>query len=364
MAKQKDGRYRTKITIGHYSDGTPRFKYASGRTKKELEEHKEELRRKYITGAVDSRRDIQFSVYALEWYETYKEPNLSPSTRQGYRSALNNRILPVFGERQLRAITAPELQRFMTGLAGNSNTILTYSKSILQNVFREAYVNGLIDRNPAQGLKKPPHTADHRRALTPAEARAVLKVASEHPDGLLLLLLYYTGARRGEVLGLQWRDIDFDARTISINRDIDFATNKVGELKTAYSRRTVPMPQELQNALDPLRGFGETFVLQSPKTHGHIVHSTFVRTWKRLMRAVYEADPAIEAIDGRSILTPHYFRHNYASLLYNAGVDVLAAQKFLGHADIKTTLSIYSHLSEGKENESADRVRAIFSSQP
>ncbi len=62
-----------------------------------------------------------------------------------------------------------------------------------------------------------------------------------------------------------------------------------------------------------------------------------------------------------SILTPHYFRHNYCSVLYNAGVDVLTAQKYLGHSDIRTTLAIYAHLSEKKKDEGAELVKAAFS---
>ena len=79
------------------------------------------------------------------------------------------------------------------------------------------------------------------------------------------------------------------------------------------------------------------------------------------MERMAELGPDIETReDGASILTPHYFRHNYASILYNAGVDVLSAQKFLGHANVKVTLEIYSHLSKEKEDASAGAVMDAF----
>jgi len=359
MPKQKDGRYRAKITVGHV-DGKPIVKYASGKTKKELEANKEELRRAFVTGAVQAQRDVLFNVYALEWYETHKKPHIGSSSRNNYASIMNCHVLPAFSGRQLRAVTANDLQRFLNGLAGKNKTTITYINTIIKGVFRTAYTDGIIDRDPTVSLKRPGASSAKRRALTEAETAAALKVGDEHPDGLILLLLYYTGARRGEALGLQWNDIDFVRREIHIRRDIDFVTNSVGDLKTTYSERTIPLPSELAASLDACRGIGETFILQSPKTHSFLPQATFSRLWKRLMKAMVEANPSIEQKDGASILTPHYFRHNYASVLYNAGVDILAAQKFLGHADVKTTLQIYAHLGEGKEMENAEKVREAF----
>lgn len=362
MPKQKDGRYRAKITVGHV-DGKPIVKYASGRTKKELEANKEELRRSFVTGAVQAQRDVLFDVYAMEWYSAYKKKTLSVSSRACYASVFNVHIIPAFSGRQLRAVTAAELQHFMNSKAGMSVSSLGYMKSILTGIYRTAYAHGIVDRDPTVGLTKPKARKESKRALTKAEAAASLKVGWEHPEGLLLLILYYTGLRIGEALGLQWGDYDTKARTLSVRRDVDFRSNSVGELKTEHSRRVVPVPDELARALDPLRGLKNVFILQSPETHSFIPQSTYKRRWARLMRAMLEADPTIENEDGVSILTPHYYRHNYASVLYNAGVDILSAQKYLGHADAKTTLQIYSHLAEEKADENAGKVKEAFASK-
>lgn len=91
------------------------------------------------------------------------------------------------------------------------------------------------------------------------------------------------------------------------------------------------------------------------------------------MAAMYQSAPSIEHQESPysegaapqivSILTPHYFRHNYASILYNADVDVLSAQKWMGHSDIKTTLAIYSHLGKGKEDNNARKLDTAFSNK-
>lgn len=364
MAKQKDGRYRAKITVGHDADGKPIVKYASGRTKKELEAAKEELIRAYITGNTDARRDVLFGTYAWEWYRTYKEPHLSPSSRHVYISTFDTHLLPVLANRQLRAITAMDLQQLLNGKAGMSVTSIGYITSILRGVFRTATAQGVIDRDPTLALVKPGAEQQTRRALTKAETAAALKVGEAHPEGLLLLILYYTGLRIGEALGLQWGDIDFKAKTVTVRRDLDFRTGEIGKTKTAASDRTVPIPDALFSALHSVRGFGETYIIQGPKSGSYLSRTSYTRMWDRLMAAMYEADSSIEAREGwsglRSILTPHYFRHNYASVLYNAGVDILSAQRYLGHSNVKTTLQIYAHLGEEKTLESTQKIQDAF----
>ena len=189
-----------------------------------------------------------------------------------------------------------------------------------------------------------------------------------------MLLLYFLGVRKGEATGFQWRDVDFKNKMIRVERDVDYKTGKVGKVKTKAALRDIPLPDELYDVLSPLRGIGSAFIIQSPKPHSFLSESTFKRRWERLMQSVYDRCPDIESkvvkefVDKQgnrvevrtSILTAHYLRHNYASLLYDADVDILSAQKFLGHKDIKTTLAIYAHLSKKKIDRNADKVREIF----
>ena len=168
MATQKK-RLRAQVTVGHDADGTPIYKWANGRTKKELEANKEELRRAHINGAVAIRRDIFFGEYVTEWYRAYKEPYLSASSKANYRSTLNHYLFPVFGDKQMRAITALQLQSYLNSLAGTGKTTLCYIMIILTNCFTLATAQGVIDRNAAAGLKPPKAERTSRRALTAQE---------------------------------------------------------------------------------------------------------------------------------------------------------------------------------------------------
>lgn len=363
MAGKKSKRYRAKITIGHDADGRAITKYISGKTKKELEEAKAEALRYYVLGDAATKKDITFDAFAREWYETYKRPNLSLSSRQSYAAIFNVHLFPVLGGRQLRAITATELQALMNSSAGACAAIVGYMHSILTNIYRSAYARGLVDRDPTVGLKKPAAEKKSKRALTEAETEAVFRVCRYHPLGLLVLTLYYTGARLGEACALQWQDIDFKRRIIAIRRDVDFKASAIGTVKTKYSIRDIPMPDALADLLSPHRGVGSGFVFPDPSGKFWKL-SSLMREWHDFMIEVYKTDSNIEFRlhkgQPESILTAHYFRHNYASVLYDADVDILSAQKFLGHASAKTTLEIYSHLSEAKEDANAGKARDAF----
>ena len=359
MAKQKK-RLRAQITVGHDTDGNPVYRWANGRTKKELEANKEELRREHINGAVAIRRDVFFGEYVTNWYRIYKEPYVSASSKANYRSILNHYLFPAFGDKQMRAITAEQMQGYLNSLAGINKTTLNYITIVLSNCFTLANAQGVIDRNAADGLRQPKADRTTRRALTAQETAAVLEVIDTSADGLLLAILYYTGLRRGEALGLRWSDIDFSARTLRVERDIDYVTGKVGTVKTHTSVRTVPVPDELMALLNKDRQVGNGYLIRAPKTGGYWPQSTFVRHWRSIQTALLSAAPSIENDGTGSILTPHYLRHNYASILYRSGVDVLSAQQYLGHADPTTTMRIYTHLADETQLKDAEKVRKAF----
>ena len=355
MAKQSDGRYRAKVTVGR-ADGKSIVKYVSGRTKKELEAAKEAVKQEYITGRSTPENAV-FGAYAVQWYEIYKKPNIGASAQSSYKTALNLHILPVLGNKRLTAISTMDLQELINSKADTCATIIENVFHILESVFKQAYSEGIIQRDITVGLIKPSKEKSSRRALTEAEEEAAKKLMQEE-NGLLVALLYYTGMRLGEALGLQWECIDFKKKVIHVRQQVNLRKGTIAPPKTKESIRDIPLPDELAEML--VRGFPQAFVFPAPDGT-YYRNSSSNRLWRSLMERMAELEPDIETReDGSSILTPHYFRHNYASILYNAGVDVLSAQKFLGHANVKVTLEIYSHLSKEKEDASAGAVIDAF----
>ena len=359
MARQSDGRYRAKVTVGKDMNGGSVVKYVSGRTKKELEAAKEAVRQEFIIGR-SAAKDALFGPYAIQWYNVYKKPNIKESAQSGYKTALNKHILPVLGDKRLTAISTMDLQELLNSKGDTCVTIIENVHHVLESVFKRAYSEGIIQRDVTVGLVKPSKEKSSRRALTDEETAAA-KELMQQEGGLIIALLYYTGARMGEALGLQWENVDFKEKRIWIKQQAHARTHRIAEPKTDESIRYVPMPAELMDMLLPLRGVPKAYVYPAPNGSFWPATSAY-RLWGEFMARLYKIAPGIEAKPGEemSVLTPHYFRHNYASILYNAGVDVLSAQKFLGHANVKVTLEIYSHLSKEKEDASAGAVIDAF----
>ena len=124
-------------------------------------------------------------------------------------------------------------------------------------------------------------------------------------------MLYYYGLRRGEAIGLQWLDIDSQAGTLSVKRDMDFETGEIGKPKTKVALRTLPIPAKLYKELDRVRGIGETFVFQQITDSPISRLQAYRNIWEDIRAALYGAGRTIESKGKRSILTAHYYRHKY-----------------------------------------------------
>ena len=366
--------------MGTDPEGAAIYKYAAAPTKKALAAAKEELQKKYVNGPEAVDRDAMFGDRCTEYWETVRKPRVkSASGRASLASAMNKHILPVFGSRIMRSITYKELQDFINGLQGKSSSVIGDVLSILHGVFGIATAERVIDVDISLPLRRPVTEKRKRRELTDAELAAVFKLMREQDSKYrqLLGLLLYTGARRGEILGLRWSDIDFKANQIRICRDIDYAAGDVGTVKTPSSIRTIPLMVELQEILLPLRQL-DGYLIHAPLGTGEdwLPKKTYDRLTYNMRIDLYRLDPTMESVElshpdatrdrqhkpeRGSVLTAHYFRHNYASVLYDAGVDVKTAQRYLGHASITTTLNIYTHLAEKRKQLSEAAARAAFS---
>ena len=376
MPKRKTP-YRSKVKIGVDQDGRPINKWIQGRTRGELQQARDAVIAKYITGEALAD-DRLFGDYAAEWYRVRKAPFVSASTRNNYRTALNRHLFPVFGDRNLRAIRPAELQEFINGYEGRSKSLVTGLIGTLRAVFSAAKQDRLVAMNPAEDLRRPKVApAAERRALTEDERQRLRALFDTHAHGLYLAVMYYTGMRPGEVRGLQWGDFDWDANLIHVQRDVDYAAGGralVGELKTSASQRYVPIAAPLRGLLFPHRQHPTAFLFPG-RDGAPLAQVTARRMWLRLMVDAGLADPIPEDehtaygsgdIRGqyRARITPHTLRHNFITMCWEAGIDIMLTMKMVGHTDYETTRNIYTHLSRRHLDQAQQQINAMFGAAP
>lgn len=354
--KQKSGLYRARIKIGVDDTGKDIYKYISAKTKKELEVNRQKAIAYYIdgTGLAD---DVLFGPYAIQWYRNFKEQTIKPSSQSTYRLLLNRYILPAFGDRRLRSIRLSDLQQFFASLNGYNSTYTVVSRTIFNGVFVTACADRIMDHNPMSIIKsvRAPKAVtapavDKHRVLTREERRRITDLCANSRDALYIALLYYLGLRQGEAAGLRWGDIDWKEGMVHVQRTIDrFADNAPGSLKTDASDRFVPMPQPLAELLTGLRGMPELYILHN-KDGSPLSANQRRSLWQNL----------VNDFCGIPHITAHALRHNYITMCWEAGIDVYATARFVGHANVSTTLSIYTHLSQEREQQSIRHVKKIF----
>jgi len=290
-----------------------------------------------------TRTGKTFAVVADDWYEHgLLERDWSPSTKNDYRSALKAHLLPAFGELRIEAITPARIERFHNDGARkgkfsrrNANRLLAVTHAVF--VHACAY-HGLED-NPAAHVKKlrESYEASRYDFFTPEQVHQLAEAAGSEQDAAVFLTAAFTGLRRGELVALRWRDIDFENQSIRVYEGY---TRELGRTKSRRSR-TVPMVDEVGEVLRKLAARGEytgrnDFVF--PGDNGEIADPSALR--RRYVQAVKAA--------GLPPLRFHDLRHTFGSLAINFA-SIVQVQNWMGHADIKTTMRYLHHKSRADE---------------
>jgi len=221
----------------------------------------------------------------------------------------------------------------------------TMYKSKLVILFRAAMnPYGLIGSNPMDHIEiEKARDVTERITLSEEQFAKLLKI-SKPPVRMAAAICYYTGIRRGEMLGLTWKDIDFPRMELTINKQFDIRRNKYTQPKSKNGYRTIPIPQAL---LQMLKQYHDTQPLSIdrrifPRPHG--VYESLATKMKR--------------VDSR--LSPHCLRHTYATNLLARGIDIRTVAALLGD-DTKTVINTYVHYSDEMRAAAARDIQKIFS---
>lgn len=365
--KRADGRYLIQVQIGVKENGKPQYKNIYAKTIRELEEKAAVYRQELEKGMVVDDRGLTVAVWSKKWLETYKA-GVELKTSQMYENAVNNHIIPVLGRYTLKQLRPHHIQELINELADKGLTrTLHIIKITLNQILEQAVDNGYMYKNIASKIILPTYQKPKKRSLTDAEKKYILAADLPLKEKAFVYTLLYTGLRKGEALALTVDDVDMENRTIDVNKTIVVQSNQATikpRPKSLAGNRTVPIIDELYPILlEHLSRLEGTYLFTSAK--GTLMsHSAFARMWTKILNAFKVAciaDSDTNALDIANDITPHIFRHSYATMLYYAGVDIKTAQYLLGHSSIQMTMDIYTHLDTRQTLNAADKLNTYMS---
>lgn len=344
FTRRKDGRYQAS-----YTDDTGRhFLY---------DRDPESLYRRLQEAQIPQEQKIPtFREVADDWECVHRE-EIEERTWNNYRTHLAE-ILEKHGDKPITEVGALDVSNHLTKAKaeGFSMTVVNSIRSIYRMIFDHAICGGYAQYNPVTSVRLPKGL---KRGKRTAPSDSVVKVICNNidaPFGFFPFFLLCTGMRKSEALALTWEDVDFQNDQISITKSIDYTVGahpKIKPPKTEAGNRIVPILQILhQPLLDQKAASRSDYLFPQPpstrggKGGGMMTLRGYEGAWLRYCESVGLVE------DGKPTITAHNLRHGTATMMFEAGVDELTAQKILGHSRIEITREIYTDLREAQNKKS------------
>ena len=363
VRQRKDGRWEGRIVIGYNDNGHPKTKNVLAKTKKECVEKLQKLKEE--SGGLKPekvRSKMVFGDWLTYWYENHSKPKIRPTTQETYESRIRLHIIPEIGDIPLNKLTQNDLQQFYGRLKksgrkrftdkygeGLSDRMVRMCHATCRSALEKAVQDGLIRVNPALGCKLPPKKAREMQVLTREELQRFLIQAKFEGYYEVFLLDLATGLRRGELMALQWDDLNFKTGVLNVNKQVYDVRGQlqISIPKTKNSVRKIVLPpavvavlQEYKKTVDSRWMFPSPVKEDCPITPGVV---------RRRLQLILEHA-------GCKHVRFHDLRHTFATLALENGMDVKTLSAMLGHVSATTTLDIYTHITSDMQRAAAASI--------
>lgn len=380
--RKRGNSYQIRVGVGYKPDGTQisrsmTWTPAQGMSERQIEK---ELNRQAVIFEEECRSRsaggmVKFEIFAEEWFSEYAKSNLRNTTFNFlYHQRL--RVYRAIGDTSMEKITVRQLQEFINSLSKDganevngkplSPKTVRHVLSLVSDIFAYAVRMGIVRENPCVRVVLPKLVRKEKKIYTVEETVRLMELLRKEPVKYraFFFLLIYSGCRRGELLGLEWRDVDFANCLISIRRTSCYTPDRgtyTDTTKTEQSKRTLKLPQEVMDILCELRDFqlrqadifGDKWVESGrlfTKETGEPQHPNTSYHWLEKFCAR----------NGLPFYGLHSFRHLFASLLVGNGVDIVTVSGVLGHSAVSTTSNIYCHMLEDARVRASDTVASAL----
>lgn len=357
VKKRADGRYAKQVVTG-YKNGKPVRKTFYAKTLKELDKKYREFMDDLEKGQLLENDKMKFSELSELWLINTKFGELKEQSYYNLQSQIRG-LNKYIGDMYVKDIKKSHIEQIRAILIQDGK-IDKYNKALsnARSIFQYAIDANIIFKNPTSGMRRLTNNTP-KRALTAYE-RNLFETAPLTPfEKTFTSLILYTGMRRSEALALNISDINFRQGYILVNKTLVLSKPSTSDKiiqnipKTSAGTRKIPIPSNLYLILKKYCK-NRTGVLFLSDYGNYIGTSTFRKRWLSMLKKleIYADQPLANDI------TPHIFRHTYASDLYKSGIDLKSAQYLLGHTDIKTTLDTYTHF--GYVDVKIDKLESYY----
>lgn len=321
-----------------------------------------------------SEKKIKVADWLKEWFETYCT-DLKPQTLKTYESRIRQQLIPHIGDATLQSLTNAQIQRLINRLAAGTKLqkpmapkTVKCVHGILHKALSQAVVCGYIQVNPADHIKLPKAKKPDLKPMMDDDIHRFLERIKGERFELLFYVDLFTGMRQSEILGLEWSDIDFEAGTIHIQRQLQRKYKETGfmlldETKNGKDRIASISPsvvkvlkEQRRRQLEWQLAAGQAWsnpdnLVFTNEIGGHLVHSTVRNHFKRVMRDL-----------GMDTTRFHDMRHSYAINALQYGDTPNEVSEQLGHYSSAFTMDVYGGVSKTARKASQERMENFIKS--
>ena len=358
LKKRADGLYQISVVLVEH--GQKKRKYFYGKTQQEAKRKMAEYEQRLADGR-------SFEAVANDWQKKHW-PEIAVGTQVCYNPAFN-RALQEFGQQNIKDIAPLDIKRSLDVMASQKyahHSVAIYL-SVLTQIFDYAIMMSDISDNPTATISVPKGLQTSTRECPEDAQLDIIRTHVNDPFGLFPYMLLYTGLRRGEILALQWKDIDFGARTISVTKSVTYAGTGnqpvIKSTKTEAGNREIVLLDRLAKKLFPLQKKPDYYIFGGKTPLTQSIFRTAWRKyclaaglwkWKEVQRV--HGRKKVTALVKEPSITPHQLRHAFATICFEIGIDPKDAQQLLGHSKLEVTMDTYTHIRKKRRADVAAKL--------
>lgn len=353
--RKSDGKW-----VGGISLENGKRKVFYGKTRKEVQEKMKTALSEQQKGTLITAPQQTLKKYLEDWLENVSKPHIRISTYVKYKKLINTHILPALGDIPLQKLTPQRVQKLYADKLKQklSPKMVSCIHGVLHVALENAVKWNLIARNVCDVVSPPRVPKTEKQVLTKRQAHVLLEHVKKHRLEAILVLAVTTGLRRGEMLALRWRDVDFEDGSVQVRRTVDYIPHYgyvENEAKTTRGQRKVMLPSFVMNTLQVHRlqqqemrnKVGSDWVekdLVFCGLNGDYFNPNYLlRMFKKVL---------VDA--GLPHMRIHDLRHSAATILLIMGVHPKVVQEILGHSTISMTMDTYSHVLPTMQKDATD----------